>query len=258
MIRIYLDFDGVLADSAVECINSSFDVWSYLRNDFDKVAGTKKQEVKSLMIEYGIKNRYLVTPPEHYYCLLDVIFEEFLNNTLDFSSHHIREVFSRKTELIDLQSLSEFKDQFFILRSNKLLNKSNKEWVEENPPMPFTSKFLRLLEDKDKELYIISRKNYEAISKWCLGMNLSIKEIYGNEELTLYQDNKYSLIKLLQEKSQFPSSLFIDDTLSEINNFNWKDISVTTMQAGWGYNDLSDNSQSILKRIREISDDLHN
>ena len=52
-------------------------------------------------------------------------------------------------------------------------------------------------------------------------------------------------------------AFFIDDMISEFESLDWPAIGVTTLAAGWGYNNLADNTQLILKTIKGHLDDLH-
>ena len=72
MLRFYLDFDGVIAHSAVECINTAFNAWIETSgNFFGELDFEDRIVIKSKIIDQAIANRQLVVPPEHFYCLLD-------------------------------------------------------------------------------------------------------------------------------------------------------------------------------------------
>ena len=44
----------------------------------------------------------------------------------------------------------------------------------------------------------------------------------------------------------------------ELNDFDWKSINVVTLTAGWGYNDLKDNTKQTINIIKEHMNDLSN
>ena len=60
----YLDFDGVMADSAQECIKTSFDAWlKYNKKILEMNAKTDFESFRNLITNNALKYRYLVTPP---------------------------------------------------------------------------------------------------------------------------------------------------------------------------------------------------
>jgi hypothetical protein len=96
-VKFYLDFDGVIAHSAIECINSAFVVWLKKNNIlFKSIDNGAKSTLKSKIIECSIANRYLVIPPENYYCLIDVVFHEIAAGNTNPSSKNIRDLFLAK------------------------------------------------------------------------------------------------------------------------------------------------------------------
>ena len=71
-------------------------------------------------------------------------------------------------------------------------------------------------------------------------------------------NSKFDLIKDLQKQKKFPEAIFIDDMILELNDFDWKSINVVTLTAGWGYNDLKDNTKQTINIIKEHMNDLSN
>lgn len=257
MVKFYLDFDGVIANSAVECINTAFVIWQdhnyYL---FDQINDQTIPNIKNQIIDLSISNRYLVVPPEHYYCLIDSIFNEFLVTNKFPCNDLLNDLFIKKVRTISPKVLEKFKHDFFSLREEKFQTQSDKEWVQENPPTIFINKFYKLIKNFPAEVYVISRKNHIAIKKWFQGTKLPIKNIYGNEELKYFNDNKFNLIKSLQLKNDHQKAFFIDDMVSEFDDNNWNKINVVTIEAGWGYNDLMDNTLQTLNILEEQLRDL--
>ena len=259
MGRFYLDFDGVIAHSAIECVNNAFSVWQETENDlFNNIDSSTISNAKSKIIDCCISNRYLVIPPEHYFCLIDAIFHEFLDKNKIPEDNQVPNLFFSKIQSVCPKILKTFKKNFFSLRDKKFVTLSDEDWVRENPETLFINQFYKIIKNNSVEVIVVSRKNYMAIKKWFLGSRLPVKEIYGNEALNKYDNNKYNLIESLQLKNQKNKAFFIDDMISEFDIHNWQKINVITLQAGWGYNDLDDNTQDILKIIKEHINDLSN
>jgi hypothetical protein len=257
MVRFYLDFDGVIAHSAIECIHSAFIVWLEAnRNLLSFLEDTKFVDLKSQVINYSISNRQLVIPPEHYYCLIDAIFHECLISGKSLDDNYVKSLFISKVKSTSPSILEKFKNNFFDFRNKKFSIQSDEDWVKENPPTLFINEFCKLIKNYPAEVFVISRKNNEAIKKWLLGMKLPIHNIYGNQALGEFQNNKFKLIESLQKKSMYSEAFFIDDMASEFVGVEWKKINVITLQAGWGYNDLKDNTQQILRILKEYLIDI--
>ena len=258
MARFYLDFDGVIAHSAIECIKSAFSVWIETNDNlFLDMDLETKSEVIAKIIDYGVANRHLVVPPEHYYCLVDSLAGELLGGYQAPSSERIKNIFVSSTQSTSAKEMAKFKYDFFSFRNNKFAIQTDTEWVQENPPTSFIGAFFELIENYPSEVLVFSRKNYKAIEKWGFGSKLPIGKIYGNEALCQFNNNKFELIKSLQREGGYPEAFFIDDMISEFESLDWPAIGVTTLAAGWGYNNLADNTQLILKTIKGHLDDLH-
>ena len=258
-MNFYLDFDGVIAHSAIECINSAYNVWLKKNSNLYKnIDPTEKLKLKSKIIDCSIANRYLVVPPENYYCLIDAVFHEIAFGNSNLSTKSIHDLFVSKLNSVCEEELNEFKHNFFSYRDKKFDSQSDSDWVLENPPTPFISLFYKLINDNDIEISVISRKNYKAIEKWFKGANLSVNKIYGNEALSEFNNNKFLLIEDIQRNNGNQKGIFIDDFISEFDSLGWQDINVITLAAGWGYNDLKDNTKQTLNIIKEYMNDLSN
>ncbi len=242
----YLDFDGVMADTAKECINTSFFSWFRINKNKKKYLSVTKE----LVLKKALKFRYLVTLPEHYYCLIDLLVEKELKNE-EVNDNDFEKNFKQKVACENIKTLNKFKTVFFRTRKERFSKKPNSEWLAENPPTKFLKKFKELIKNYNSEVIIVSRKDKGSILAWLDEIKLNFSEIYGNESLENFNKSKFFLIKNLQQKQNLNDAIFIDDSPEEINQEDWKSISITPILAGWGYNHLEDNTNQVLKKIKE-------
>ena len=243
----YLDFDGVIADSATECINTSFLAWL-------KIVDDKKRglvDSKKLIIEYALNFRYLVTPPENYYCLIDLLVDTVSQANGKINYLQFEDSFKNKVDSENIETLNKFKEIFFQTRKERFSKKPKSEWLDENPPTKFLKKFKELTKNHNCQVKIVSRKDKESIIVWLDQTKLNINEIYGNESLENFNNSKFSLIRHLQHQNNLKSAIFIDDSPEEIYQEDWKSIFITPIIAGWGYNHFQDNTKQVLKKIKE-------
>ena len=252
--RIYLDFDGVVADSAAERINSALSVW-LSHNQSRSLQLTSDDLIR--VADVCALNRHLVIPPEYFYCLIDTVVDEFFRHNYQPCSIQVEKGFNKKGEITSPTKLISFKKDLFLFREKKFKLQSDKGWFNENPPTKFVSKLFTSLNVTEAEIYVISRKNYSAIDKWQDGSDYVFDKIYGNESLENFNDSKFNLINDLQKKNGYSQALFIDDMLYELQSHDWRGIGVNALEAGWGYNDKPDNTLQVLRKIKGYFDDLH-
>ena len=247
----------------MECVTSAFEVWTHLplnlvqwdeisRSELER--GLKRDDI----IELSIKNRLLVVPPEHYFCLIQSAFDEVMSDLIDRQAVGMLERFESNVRHIPTSVLQVFKDEFFDFREIKFREQSDSDWVAENPITPFAKELSELLDYYQAEVFILSRKNYSSLSKWVAGSNFRVDKIFGNEELTKFGESKFRLISNIQRQLPCDAAVFIDDMEFELDSAGWLDIGVKTFVAGWGYNKLADNTSEIIESIRNLLSDSHN
>jgi hypothetical protein len=245
-----------MAHSAVECINTAFDVWLSIQSNINDSNISSTDLDKAAIIDLSIKNRLLVVPPEYYFCLIQSAYEFTNAQSANISS--IKKYFELNCKNSKTHLLDKFKKSFFQYRNLKLERKSDVEWVNENPPTSFIKSLFQIIKPFEVEILIISRKNFVALDKWVTGSGYKIHSIFGNEQLVKFKNNKFNLISNLQQENQMQKSIFIDDTLDELYSEEWNNIGVMTIEAGWGYNKLQDNSSETIQIINGLLNDLHN
>ena len=251
MLRLYLDFDGVLANSAVECVTSAFTIWeTFEASSLHQGKHALDSDLREKVLSIGIENRFLVVPPEHFFCLIEASYEhckqESQKNFKDAFKFSFEE-FCRNTSL---STLERFKALFFQFREQNFATMADLDWVTENPPTRFSQLLFEALSGSDVEVIIVSRKNKMALVKWVAGANYHVDEIFGHEDLMKFEGSKFNLIASLQAAAGLQKAFLIDDMSYEIDTRNWHRLGVTPIEAGWGYNDLPDNTTHALALVQ--------
>ena len=249
---IYLDFDGVIADSAVECIDTAFIAMNKLQQKLVNEPINLKQsgKLKDLAIAY----RYLVLPPEHFYCLIRSI--QIFADQIEPNPDEIVDRFYHEISQADKTLLDHFRMLFFASREREAMRKTDKDWYLDNPATPFIKSLKPLISQQNVQIEIVSRKDERSLLRWISGGPYDFDCVYGNEALARYKNEKFSLISKLQERNGYKAAIFVDDAVGELSEFDWKSVGVTPLIAGWGYNDLIDNSLETLNYIKEWIDDI--
>jgi len=259
LIRIYLDFDGVIADTAAECIKNGFKAWlslqpNHIKNSINASSGLEKK-----IFDISIVNRSLVVPPEHFFLLIQSVYEEIsIRDNKNITPSSIKNRFNLSLKATPSSILEKFKEIFFRIREIAFNDITDKNWVNENPKTYFAERLFTMIDLNKVEVCIVSRKNYVSLRKWVSGSGYKVDRIFGNEDLLKHAGSKFNLISKLQFEKPQRESFFIDDMACEFSSFNWSNINVTPLEAGWGYNDLSDNTTEILTIIEQKISDIHN
>ena len=251
---VYLDFDGVIADSASECINTAIVALGELANEsgVEEVCSQHLKQTKDL----ALANRHLVMPPENFYCLLKAAQASAARS--ERSSTEIEARFRAELLDADKTTLDRFKSLFFAARASVTRQCSDKDWYSQNPATPFIQEFMIKLNNRDVRLVIVSRKDEPSLYRWIAGGQLSFDSVYGSSALDLQNNEKFMLISKLQMERHKHAAIFLDDAPSELEGFDWNTIGVTPLLAGWGYNSLKDNRREIIDYIEGWIDDLSN
>jgi hypothetical protein len=219
---LWLDFDGVLANSADECL--------YL---VESVNGNLSVAEKNIFL----KKRYLVNEPYGFFILADLCRSGL--NGLDFEVEYKARYKKYRTSEIE-----EIHDVFFEQR-RALMSADLGYWCQINSPTPFFNE-LKLLKINPAMINIISTKNFGALKAWLEFYKFEVADIFGNEEYRRFK-NKFNIIK---NQSDLPS-IFIDDNCVHIDNYDWTSIHCKAIFAGWGYNKcLTDNTRFVLEVIK--------
>lgn len=211
---LYLDFDGVIADSAIECLKIT------------EIQNSMQLSPEQRLI--FLDKRSLVNEPFGFTLLLSLVIKE------QFSEEDYKSLYT-STSIADQVKINR---DFFACRSQYIESNGIENWVNLNPP----TYFFELIKKRGKEIIIVSTKDDEALSIWCKQNNFNVSEIHGNESYRFY-GSKYDLISTYGHDM---SKVFIDDNLEHVINRDWHAINCKAITAGWGYNNLTDNLDDVM------------
>lgn len=214
---LYLDFDGVICDSAIECLR--------IVEIQSNVSTTNEQRSRFL------KDRYLVNEPFGFKVLLDLVLDG------DVCEQRFSEICATLSD----ENQKELNSEFFETRATYIKNAGISQWIALNPPTPFFD----VIRNREREIVLVSTKNYESLLLWCKTNNFNVYSIYGNESYREY-GSKYNLIAQFIEDDE---KIFIDDNDVHISGFDWEAINCRAISAGWGYNGLPDNLEKVMEEL---------
>ena len=215
---IFLDFDGVLFDSAKE---------SYLlaRYVSDGISPFDEIDIKDYA-EY-MKHRYLVANSWQYYYLMTLLRDESIKNSDEFEEKYIQLTTNR-----NITSDNAFDVKFQGMRKT-LINEHYEFWRKLETPFPFFYKIKKL--DNTENIFIVSTKNKEAIIRKCkeYDFNLVSDNIVGKETLKNYP-SKQDFLQKFMNKNGIKDAVFVEDNENNLNLCkNIKNLKLCL--AGWGY-----------------------
>lgn len=229
---LILDFDGVLCDSVIECMNTA-------------VSCTYNHTLITVSDEYESKFKSL-RPYAKYgedYLLIDSIIREKIkiNSLQDFSQF-------KKENGRDLKDVSE---RFYAERLN--MQKNNiKKWLESNPLYDGIAYSMDSLK-KYYNIFIVTTKDEDSVVKILEFNKVQFErdKIFGREK----GKTKKEIIASLQEKynSRF---YFLEDNLSSL--IDVQSLNICRILATWGYVNYGVDKNQTLKGIFTLNlEDLH-
>lgn len=229
---IFLDFDGVIVDSAKEA-------YAMAMLTIGAIKVLSDVDLNSDHAKRFLKQRCHIGPAWNYYYLLKAINE---NNDPSF------------LELIPNQPGNDarnFQEKFFATRQ-VIRNHFWNDWLYLNELYDGSDVFIDLI-NQNNNIAILTTKDASTVKvlleKYGVSREIAIYDNTDYEEFgckSLFMDNyiKTNFIK---------SSLFIDDSKSHINKCHWVS-NLKTVQARWGYvlpEDFLDNKEEVANYILE-------
>jgi CMP-N-acetylneuraminic acid synthetase/phosphoglycolate phosphatase-like HAD superfamily hydrolase len=230
---IFLDFDGVIVDSAKEAYAIAMLTTGRLKTLSDL-------DLNSDHAVRFLKQRCHIGPAWNYYYLLKSIDE---NKDLLFS------------EVLPNEAGKEgknFQEQFFATRQ-VIRNHFWDDWLDLNEIYNGSDVFIDLI-NQNNNIVIVTTKDAPTVK--------ALLEKYGvSREISIYDAKAYEdfgckslFIDDFIKTNYIKSSLFIDDSRSHLDKCIWIE-NLKTVQAQWGYvlpDDYSDNKEEVLHLISTV------
>lgn len=229
---IFLDFDGVIVDSAKEA-------YAMAMLTTGKIKLLSELDLNSEHANRFLQQRCHIGPAWNYYYLLKAIDE---NKDSLF------------TELLPSEAGKDsksFQEQFFATRQ-VIRNHFWDEWLSLNTLYNGSDKLINLINENDN-IVIVTTKDAQTVdallTKYKVTRKVDIYDAKSYEEFgckSLFMDDyiKNNAIK---------RSLFIDDSKSHLSKCSWIE-GLKTIQAQWGYvlpEDYMDNKDEVIKSIMD-------
>ena len=226
-----LDFDGVICDSIVECMETSYQAFHML-NQERGLPEKIPQEWRSIFY----KRRGYVRPSGNFYMLWKLITES-PNRIISFKQ--FENLCSKNKSAIE-----DFAVLFHGIRSKKILDNRNL-FIEQNKLFPGVKENWPI---RSKNLiYIVTTKDVESVQIIMDSAQLKYEDIYARGS----GPKSISILKISERNMVKPSEIiFIDDSIAHLEEVAMTGCS--TIHAAWGY-EISGNNYSgrIAKSFKE-------
>jgi CMP-N-acetylneuraminic acid synthetase/phosphoglycolate phosphatase-like HAD superfamily hydrolase len=230
---IFLDFDGVVVDSATEA-------YAMAMLTTGKIKMLSELDLTSDHAKRFLGQRCHIGPAWNYHYLLkaiddknDVSFEELLPNEAG-------------------NEAKRFQEQFFATRQ-VIRNHFWDQWLNLNALYEGSDRFIDLINQNDN-IVIVTTKDASTVD--------ALLTMYGvTREVTIYDAKTYEEFGCKSyfmddyiKKNSIKRALFIDDSKSHLDKCNWVE-GLKTIQAKWGYvlpEDYSVNMDEVVTVIQEV------
>jgi len=213
-----LDFDGVICDSIVECLETSYQAFLTL-NQGRGLPEKIPQEWRGIFC----KRRGYVRPSGNFYMLWKWITEN-PNKAITFNQF---ENLCMKNKSI----IEDFSELFHGIRSKKILDNEDL-FIKQNKLFPGVKKCWP--DSSEYLIYIVTTKDIESVEIIMEEAKLGYSDIYGRGS----GPKSISILKIAEINMVKPSDIiFIDDSVAHLD-----EVAITgclTIHATWGY-ELSD------------------
>jgi CMP-N-acetylneuraminic acid synthetase/phosphoglycolate phosphatase-like HAD superfamily hydrolase len=230
---IFLDFDGVIVDSAKEAYAMAMLTTGRIRT-------LSELDLSSEHASRFLKQRCHIGPAWNYYYLLKSIDEDKDLVFLDLLPNEAG------------KDAKKFQEQFFATRQ-VIRNHFWDDWLGLNEIYKGSNVFIDLI-NENSNIVIVTTKDSPTVKV--------LLEKYGVErEITIYDAKAYEdfgckslFIDDYIKRNYIKTSLFIDDSISHLNKCNWVE-NLNTIQAKWGYvlsDDYRDNKEEVVDSILKV------
>jgi phosphoglycolate phosphatase-like HAD superfamily hydrolase len=211
---LFLDFDGVICDSALECYKSSLSAYNLA------IAGTPPHTFKSDKYEFDLLRPY-VRNSEDYLFIQEIIHKRIkVKSQSDFDAH---------IAVAPADKRSFYRKSFYDIRTSSFAS-DPKSWLNSNPIFPHMKEPL-LRYCANPRLFILSTKKGEFIEAILShnGIALDRDRIISSKE----QERKLDHIGEALDSGKGEKAIFVDDQIDHLKGNN--DTRIAVCLPLWGY-----------------------
>ncbi len=227
---VFLDFDGVIFDSAKEA-------YAIAMLTSQKIKTLEQLDLNSKHAKRFLSQRYLIGPAWNYYYLLDAIDEDREDRFID----NLPEEAGEKGK--------QFQAAFFATRQ-VIRNNFWGDWLKLNTLYDGSQEFIQLIND-NPNIVIVTTKDCETVR--------ALLDINGlNRDVDIYDATTYEkfgckshFIDDYIKKNKIQRAIFVDDSAKHLSKCSWVE-NLQTEQALWGYVEpcrFEDNKQEVIRTI---------
>jgi len=229
---VFLDFDGVVFDSAKEA-------YAIAMLTSQKIKNLSELDLESDHAKRFLSQRYLIGPAWNYFYLLAAIDD---NNDSDFNSYLPDEAG---------HDAKVFQNSFFATRQ-VIRNHFWDEWLSLNKLYDRADEIIDII-NHNKNIVIVTTKDAETVQALLdnHGLDRNI-EIYDAESYEEFGCKSYFMDDYIR-KNSISRAVFIDDSTKHIAKCSWVK-NLRTIHARWGYvppSDYADNKSEVISAIIE-------
>jgi len=222
----FFDLDGVIINSINECFIISYKAYyGFTKNIY------KSETYKKLFFKF---RGYVVTAKD--FLILHRLINKLLSGKIKNINNNNFMNLKHKTSSDELLN---FENMFFYCRylyQNVNMNK----WLKMHTLTNFGHKINNF---KNKNIYIITSKDFYSSKLIIDHFNINVKKIFSTKEISRFK-NKGNLIKDFVNKKKNVKVFFTDDSITNLESVN--DKNVVCLFANWGY---GKNNNDIFKSI---------
>jgi phosphoglycolate phosphatase-like HAD superfamily hydrolase len=215
-IVVFLDFDGVICDSAPECLASSWEAYSSV--PYRSLAPEERDRLSAGFLRL----RPYVRSGEDF-----MICQEALDRGLEIGS---QEDFDALTSNRGIAEMARLRERFYESRE-ALLRRNRAHWIELNPLYPGVVEHLPRWAGSSR-FHVLSTKRSEFIIEILAAAGIAMP---AHRVLHAARTEKGVRIAEVLERSNCASALLVDDQIDHLLAIRADSPGVAVYLAAWGY-----------------------
>ena len=217
MKTIFLDFDGVLFDSAKEA-------YLLARCAFQGVEPQSPIDQQEYLKYHKV--RYLVSKSWQFYYIFELL------NSKIYDLNRFEKFFYEKIQNPDVTKVKDFDEKFVQVREN-LIKCDYEFWNNLDEPYDFFFKVTEMAKNSNYEFIILTNKKKLPVKNRLSQYGINCIKLFTNEDLVSY-NNKAELIADYLKKNSISNCFLVEDSVDNINACK-KYLQIKPLLVNWGY-----------------------